>query len=287
MTDTKILVTGATGTTGGAIVTQLDAAGINVRALSRDAEKGAKLASDHVEIAVGDLGDKASLIAAMEGIEAAYLNVVPGAETLNQIDNFIEAAKQAGVRHIVKLSGMNAGPDSPSAIIRMHAEGDRRVRESGLTYSILRANSFFQNVLAQIGNIRDAGQFYLPLGDAHQSLIDVADIAAVAIARLREENPVSGDFDLSGPQSLTFFDVATELGKALGKEVTYVPISNDAFRDNLIKIGLPEPAANNVAELFGVFASGTYANVSGGVEKVLGRPPRSYSEFAADVARMN
>ena len=284
MSDAKILVTGATGNTGRAIVAALADAGVRLRALARNPETAALPASPNVEIVKGDLDHRDSLVAAMRGIRAAYLNVLPGPHALDQVDNFIAAARQAGVSHIVKLSGMNASPQSRSAIIRLHAEGDRRVAASGLTYSILQANSFFQNILAQIHGIRADGRFYLPLGDAHQSLIDVADIAAVAAARLRDEHAESGIFNLSGPQSLTFSDVAAELGKALGRDVAYVPISSEAFRASLLDAGLPEAVATNVAELFDVFAEGSYAAVSGDVEKVLGRPPRPYAAFAAELA---
>ncbi|MCB1488167.1 MAG: SDR family oxidoreductase [Bauldia sp.] len=284
MSRSRILVTGATGNTGGAIIARLDAAGIKARAFVRDPAKAAHLASPNIEVVAGDLGDKASLVAAMRGIHAVYLNVVPGPQALAYVDNVIAAAKEAGVSHIVKLSGMNASPQSRSAIIRLHAEGDRRVMESGLTCTILRANSFFQNLLSQMQSIRAEGRFYLPLGQAHQSLVDVADIAAVAVTRLLDENATSGTFDITGPQSLTFREVAGELGKALGRDVDYVPISNEAFRDYLLGVGLPKAAAENVAELFDVFADGSYAGVSDDFERVVGRPPRPYAAFAAELA---
>lgn len=284
MAHADILVTGATGTTGGAIIRQLAAEGKAVKALVRDPGKAASLASDTISLTKGDLSDRDSLVAALQGIRAAYLNIVPGPEALDHVDNFIAAAKQAGLRHIVKLSGMNASAHSKSAIIRLHAEADRRVAASGLGYTILRANSFYQNILGQIDGIRANGQFYLPLGKARQSLIDVADIAAVAAARLSEADPESGTFDLSGPEALSFDDVAARLGDALGRPVSYVPVSTEAFRDSLIGVGLPEEAAASVAELFGVFAEGHYAAVSGDVAKILGRAPRPFSDFAGDLA---
>jgi hypothetical protein len=129
MTSPTILVTGATGTTGGTVIRQLSAAGVPARALTRNPTKAQALAK--ISFVAGDLSDPARLKAAFAGVDAVYLNVVPGTDALTQIDNAIAAAKAAGVSRIVKLSGLNATPQSASGIIRMHAEADARVRASG------------------------------------------------------------------------------------------------------------------------------------------------------------
>lgn len=274
----SILVTGATGTTGSALVRQLSNVGIPARALSRNPAKLAAL--PHIEPVAGDLGDPASLTAAFAGIDAVYLNIVPGAEALAEIDNVIAAAKAAGAKLIVKLSGLHATPEAPSAIIRMHAEGDARVRRSGLDYAIVRANSFFQNIEGQIDSIKATGQFYLPLGYARQSLIDVEDIAAVVVKILTDPTYRNRDLDLTGPEALTFHDVAAQLSAVSGKPVTYVPISHEAFVDSLLSAGMPQTAADAVAELFALFATGIYAEPTDHVKEILGRTPTSLSDYA-------
>jgi uncharacterized protein YbjT (DUF2867 family) len=281
MATPKILVTGATGTTGGEVVRQLAAANVTARALVRDMSKVNRSATPSIEFVTGDLGDTASLAQAIHGIEAVYLNVVPGPYALGQVDNIIAAAKDAGVATIVKLSGLNATADSPSAIIRMHSEADDHVRASGLGYTILRANSFYQNILGQLGEIKANGNFYLPLGDAHQSLIDVADIAAAAILAMTTEGHRNQTYDLTGPESLTFGDIAAKLSQASGQPVTYVPITRDQFEETLRGYGTPAAAANDVGELFDVFASGIYADVTNDLPNILGRAPRSFDTFAA------
>lgn len=281
MENPKILVTGATGTTGGEVVRQLADAGIPARALVRNLSKIDTSALSSIEFVAGDLGNPASLAAAMQGIDALYLNIVPGPDALVHIDNAIAAAKDAGVSTIVKLSGLNATADSPSAIIRMHSEADDHVRASGLNYTILRANSFHQNILGQLDGIKANGAFYLPLGDARQSLIDVADIAAAAILAMTTDAHRSQSYDLTGPESLSFADVAASLARAAGKPVTYVPITRDQFEDSLLGLGTPPAAASSVGELFEVFASGIYADVTEDVAKILGRAPRSFDAFAA------
>lgn len=274
-----ILVTGATGTTGSALLRYLASQGIAARALTR--QQGASIDLSNVETVVGDLGDPASLSAAFAGIEALYLNIVPGPDALVQIDNALAAAKAAGTRTVVKLSGLDAEPNSASGIIRLHAEADRRVRESGIDYAILRANSFFQNIESQLSSIRNDGQFFLPLGNARQSLIDVLDIAEVAAAVISRPELRNRDYDLTGPQALNFQDVAIALGKAFGRPVSYVPISNEAFASSLVSAGLPDAAATTVAELFAVFATGIYADPTNDVAEVLGRPAIDIASYAA------
>jgi uncharacterized protein YbjT (DUF2867 family) len=277
----KILVTGATGTTGNAVVRQLSAAGIPARALVRNPAKAASVDLPHIEIIAGDLSDPASLAIAMEGVEALYLNIVPSTESLHQIDNAIAAAKAAGLSTIVKLSGLLAASNSPSDIIRMHSEADDRVRNSGLAYTILRANSFYQNILGQLDAIKTTGAFYLPLGDAHQSLIDVDDIAAAAIIAMTSDAHRNQSYDITGPESLTFHDVAKILTQVSGKPVSYVAISRAQFEETLRGYGTPDAAAASVGELFEVFASGIYADVTDDIEKIIGRAPRSFETFAA------
>ncbi len=280
MAYSKILITGATGTTGGAIARQLAAAGVAARAVVRNPAKLVETSPSTIAYVAGDLGDRASLTAAMQGIDAVYLNIVPGAGALAQIENAVAAAQDAGVTSIVKLSAMNAAPDASSAIIRMHAAADDLVGESGLGFTILRAYSFFQNILGQLDGIKADGRFYLPLGDARQSLIDVEDLAATAISLLTVSEHRGRSYELTGPESLSFADVAAALSDAAGRPVAYVPISRSQFEDTLRGAGTPEAAASNVGELFQAFASGDYAEVMPDLMSIIGRAPRRFDQFA-------
>lgn len=278
MTTPRILVTGATGTVGGAVARRLAALGIPARALLRDPARAALPAG--IEPVRGDLGDPASLAAAFAGIEAAFLNIVPGEGAEAQVANFLAAARAAGVRHVIKLSGLRSGAGSASGIIRMHAAADDAVRASGMTFTLLRANSFHQNMLNQMPGIRATGQFYLPMADARQSTIDVDDIAEIAVQALAEGRHADAALDLTGPEALSFHDVAAKLTEVLGRPVTYVPISSDAFRDALTGSGMPGPAAAALAEIFALFATGIYAEPTGDAAAALGRLPRSFAAWA-------
>lgn len=278
-TSSDILVIGATGNTGGATLNALIAQGVPTRVLVRSAEKGAALASDLVTPVVGDLDDQASLVAALSGIRAVYFNVLPVAAMQGQVDRFIAAAKEAGVQHIVKLSGLNARIDSASTLVRLHADADRRLIASGIPTTILGANSFFQNTLGQLDAIKGQGAFYLPLGEARQSLIDVADIGAAAAAVLTDTSAKGGTYALTGPESLSFAEVAAQLATVLDQNVAYVPVGVSDFQGALVGAGWPEEVAFNVAELFGVMAEGAFAPVSGDVEALTGRAPRRHIDW--------
>ena len=161
MTAPTLLVAGATGTNGRPLLAELSQRGVPVRALVRDREKAADLAGDTVELVVGDLADRDSLVEAMQGIETAYVVTAVHKDTVAFFDNFFSAAKTAGVGRVVKFSGLRADAASPSEIIRQHGESDDALRASGLQWTILRPNSFYQNLLAQGPVIAATGQFYL------------------------------------------------------------------------------------------------------------------------------
>lgn len=282
MSQKPILITGATGTNGRELIAQLAAKGRPVRALVRDIAKAGDLAGPYVSLVQGDLSDQASLEKAMEGVEVGYVvtAVVQNAAAL--FHNFYAAAKRTGLRRIVKFSGMGAGLDAQSEIMRDHGRSDQALRESGLAYTILQPNSFHQNMLWQAEGIRHTGRFYLPLGDAAQSTIDVRDIAEATVKVLTEPGHENQEYVWTGPASLRFDEVAAVFSRLLEKPVTYVPISTEASEQAMQAAGMPAWNAHVVAELQGQFATGAYAHVSGDLEKLLGRPGRTFEQFARD-----
>jgi uncharacterized protein YbjT (DUF2867 family) len=278
----KILIAGATGTNGRELVAQLTARSIPVRILARDPERAQSLAADGIEIVRGDLTDRASLEKAMEGIEKAYVVTAIRPDTVELFSNFFTAAQKAGVGHVVKFSGLGADLSSSSTVIRQHAQSDTLLTESGLDYTILRPNSFYQNMLWQAEAIRSGGAFYMPLADARQTMIDVRDIAEITAKILTEPGHTGKVYDLTGPQSLNFHDVAAAIGEVIGKPVAYVPISTGAAEDAMRTNGMPEWDAHVLAEIQAAFATGAYAAVDPTAEQLLGRTPRSFGDFIAD-----
>jgi uncharacterized protein YbjT (DUF2867 family) len=232
----------------------------------------------------GDLSAPATLTAAFDGIDKAYVVTAVHQDTERWFDNFFAAAAQAGVTHLVKYSGLRASADSPSEIIRQHGRSDQALVESGIPYTILRPNSFFQNMLWQAESIKASGQFFLPIGDAKLSQVDVRDIAEATAKILTEDGHQGRVYDLTGPESIGYGDVADTLTSLLGKSVTYVPVSEEAARAAMLEGGMPEWDACALAEIQALFGSGVYAGVTADLEQLLGRRPRAFSDFAKDFA---
>jgi uncharacterized protein YbjT (DUF2867 family) len=276
-----ILVTGANGTTGGATLQALVDRGARVRALVRDASKLDP--PDGVELAVGDFDDESSLLAALDGVDRAFL---VGASSPRQVDQeaaFIAAASRVGLEQIVALSVIGADAPGVEALRfgAAHVGVEASLRDSGLPTTLLRPNSFFQNLLGQAPSIAGSGAFYSPLSPAARvSAVDAVDIGEVAAVALTEDGHIGQAYTLTGPEALNDDEVAARLGAALGIEVTHVQVPVEAARESFLAAGYPEWNADGLLELFALYETGAVAEVSGDVERVLGRPARSIDDFA-------
>ena len=278
-----ILITGATGTNGVELIRRLSDTAEPVRALVRDPAKAAALLPDTVELARGDLDDPAALDAAMADVEKVFLlcPVVPDQVQLEA--NVVESAKKAGARHIVKFSVLHASEQSPSSLVRWHGQAERRIRESGLAYTFLRPNMFMQELLRQADSIRSRGEFYLPVGQAKVSLVDVRDNAAVAAAALTEPGHAGKTYDVTGPAALSFAEAAEQLSAALGRSVRYVAVPMEGWKQAVVGSGAPQWMADVIGELYATFDPAN-ALVGDGVRQATGKPARSFAEFAGDKA---
>jgi uncharacterized protein YbjT (DUF2867 family) len=286
MSQPRILVTGATGTNGAALLAALSDRGVQARAFVHDRAKAEPIAARGFEVAFGDFADRASLDRALQGIEKLYLLSAIRPDTVALFENAFASAEAAGVRHVVKFSGLGADPDSPSEVIRQHGASDAALIASGLDYTILRPNSFHQNMLWQAEAIRRDRRFYLPLGDARQSTVDVRDLAEATAHILTAPGHEGNSYDLTGPESLGFADVAEILGDVVGARVEYVPVPVEAAEAAMRAAGMPAWDAHVLAEIQALFATGAYAEVKSDLPKLLGRAPRSFMDFARDHAEV-
>ena len=198
-----ILITGATGTTGSELVRRLSTRGVKVRGLTRSLAKAAALSSlPNVEMMEGDLEHPETLDGPLHGVERAMLISSSDARMLEVQSNFIEAARKAGVKHIVKLSGIMPELDSPFRFARMHGEIERRLKASGLAFTHLRAGEFFTAYFRRVPSIIARGELILPMEEARIASIDIGDIAEVAATVLTGSGHEGKIYPLTGPEAL-------------------------------------------------------------------------------------
>ncbi len=276
----KLLITGATGNTGSEIVRQLAEQGTQCHALVRDKKKMDVISG--VEWVEGDYTNMDSLVAAFKYMERIYVAMPVHPDNELWVKNILTAAKKTSVNHIVKLSGMGANLDAGSEIDRVHAKTDNLIKESGIKYTLLQPNPFYQNIFSAIQTIKENNAIYMSLGETKASFVDIRDIAAVAVKSLTKTVHENKIYKLSGPHALSYYDLANILSHAIGKEVVYHPISDEAMKSGLLEAGIPEWEADKLSELFSWVGKGGYDSITQDVQAVLGRKPCSFESFASD-----
>jgi uncharacterized protein YbjT (DUF2867 family) len=276
-----ILVTGATGLNGKELLRKLSARGVAVRALVRNPARAEAIATlPHVEIVQGDMAQPETLVAPLRGVDRAMLISSSDPMMLDVQSNFIDAAKQAGVKHVVKLSGIMPERDSAFRFARMHGEIEKRLEASGMAFTHLRAGEFMPAYFRQVSNITAKGAIFLPMEDARIASIDVGDIAEIAARVLTSPGHEGKIYPLTGPQALTMAEVAEKLSAATGKPIRYVKFPPEAARQAQLAAGMPPYLADALFELFAERRNGKEAKVWPDAAVLLGRPPTSFDEFA-------
>lgn len=275
-----ILVTGATGKVGSEAVRVLRQQDVPVRALVRDPQKAQTMAEAGAELAVGDFDDPTSLLAAMDGVSSVLLTS-PGGEPVQEL-NVVDAAARAGVEHVVKLTS-KASPDSPVARQCWHAQIEQGLAASGLAHTLMRSNAFMQNTLMVAPSIAKTSSFSSSIGAGRVGMSDARDVGAVAAALVADPTGHAGKtYWLSGPELLTYADVAAVLSRLLGRTVTFQPRSRAEDETEMVSAGLPQPVAAMNALALSLFADGDAEWLSPDMATLLGRPARSYEQFATD-----
>ncbi|MBI5181466.1 MAG: SDR family oxidoreductase [Nitrospirae bacterium] len=278
-----IFVSGATGNMGKEVVKQLVAKGARVRAGVHSKEKAGILKETGAEVVSVDLNNVKSVQTALEGVEKAF-SLSPLVPNLAELSaNFVKAAKLAGVKYIVRASGM--GADSPQAITlgRWHREAEKTVESSGIAYTLIRPNSFMQNYINFAAHtIKSQNAFYFPQGDGKVSLIDVRDIAAVVVALLTKGGHEGKAYTLTGPEAVSNYQIAAILSRVTGRTINYVDVPEAAARQGMKEMGMPETIIEALLELYTIVKAGYTGAVSPAVEQITGRPPLSFEQFAKD-----
>jgi uncharacterized protein YbjT (DUF2867 family) len=277
-----ILIVGATGLVGSATVRHLTACGVPVRALVRSAEKAATLANPGVEAMVGDLEQSVSLDAALDGVTRALLISPLHPRQVAWQGNFVEAARRTGVVHIVKLSGLGTAPDSPLRSGRWHAQTERHIADAGLPFTYLHPPFFMQNLLRSAAAIAAQGVLVASMQAGKIAMVDARDVAAVAVAALTSDDHVGKTYTITGPEALSFQEVAQKLAAATGRAVTYKDVPLAAVQQEMVATGLPEWLVDVRMEFATALRDGYAAVVTDTVQVVTGQPARTFDAFARE-----
>jgi uncharacterized protein YbjT (DUF2867 family) len=273
-----ILVTTA-GKVGAETARLLAQRGEPVRVLVRDPDKATTLAQAGVEVTRGDLEVAATIDAAMHGVSTVVL--VSPAIPVQEL-NVVASAVRAGAGHIVKVTS-KAPADSSIARRRGQAEIENGLIVSGLGYTLLRNNAYMQNFLMAAPSIAKTSSFGSAARDGRVGMIDTRDVAAVAAEIAAAPVPHAGKtYWPTGPEAITFSDAAVALSKVLGRLITFHPLTVEEQTQAMVDIGLPESLAAMNAQAVALFADGDSDYVTGDVPSILGRPARTFDQFAAD-----
>ncbi|ASO19701.1 uncharacterized protein YbjT (DUF2867 family) [Actinoalloteichus hoggarensis] len=273
-----VLVTGATGTVGSALIPALQARGATVRAMIRDSAK----AISGVENVVADLRDPDAVSAALDGVDAVFLNSPSEEKAAELQKRFADLAVKAGVHRLVLLSQYAARTNSPVRFLRWHAEVEAHVEELGLDHTVLRPNLYMQALLGFAPTIA-YGSFGAPIGDAAVSLIDTRDIAEAAAAVLTSEGHTGRTYTLTGPRAVTHEEIAQALSAATGRAIAFEDVPAEQFTAALAQV-IPPWQLAGLVEDYSHYAKGEAAEVHTSVADLTGRPARDIDEFARDHA---
>jgi uncharacterized protein YbjT (DUF2867 family) len=278
-----ILITGASGTVGRAVLAEVAASGEKHRAMYRSKDEAAK-APPGTEAVVADFSERASLVPALRGVESVYLVCSPIPALVQLEGNAIEASEAAGVRRIVLNSALGAG-NYQKSFPSWHRKVEDKLKATKIAHCILRPNSFLQNLLTYYApSIRAQGAFYGALGNARTSYLDVRDIAAVAANALRSSQHDGKTYELNGPEALTCAEVAERISRHAGIAARYVDLPEEALRKAMMDQGMPEWQVTALLEVQEYYRGGGGGALDGVLQGLLGRPPITIDRFLKEFA---
>jgi uncharacterized protein YbjT (DUF2867 family) len=275
-----VLVTGATGNVGSVVVHELLRSRQDVRVLTRDAGRARRVLGGDVDVVVADLADRPGVDRALAGVDRVFLAMGNHPGQVTAECTVVDAATAASVERLVKLSGPAPRPDSPLVIEQWHARIETHLAASGLPAVVLHPGSYMTNLLAFADPVATAGMLPAPTAGARVAFVDPRDVGSVAAALLVAERlPAARTLRVTGPAAVTYEEVATALTAVLGREVRFVPVTDDAARAAMAGAGLPELLVEAFLAVYRMQREGRLAEVADTVPAVLDRPARAIEDF--------
>lgn len=279
-----ICVTGAGGTVGSELIKQLESAHVPFRAAFFSVEKAEAVRARGIDAVVIDYNGQETLRAAFQGCDKLFL-LGPNVQAQTQLElNAVEAAQRVGVRHIVKLSVMGAG-DEAYAIALVHRAVEKAIEASGMAWTFLRPNSFMQNVVTYMSKtIKAEAAFYSASGAAKISHVDVRDIVAVAVEALSRSDHAGKAYTLTGPDALTYDELADELSQAVGRLIRHISLSPADLKNGMLAEGMPAEIADRMLDLERYYREDQARHITHDIKQVTGRDPRRFAQYAREIA---
>ncbi|HEX9783604.1 MAG TPA: SDR family oxidoreductase [Opitutaceae bacterium] len=279
-----VIITGAGGTVGSHVIKELQSTKTPFRA-AYFSESKVKAARAHgIDAVTIDYSRPETLSAALKGSDRLFLL---GPNALHQTElelNAVEAAKSAGIKHIVKLSVWRADEESYS-FAKIHRPVEKAIEASGMAWTFVRPNGFMQNVVTYMGeSIKAEGAFYSAVGEAKMSHVDVRDIAAVVVKALTETGHDKKAYTLSGPEALSYSEMAQVLSTVLGRPIRHVSLPPAELKSGMLATGINETYADRLLDLDRYYREGQASRITSDIKHVTGRDPIRFEQYARDHA---
>lgn len=277
-----ICITGAGGTVGREVVQQLELAKVPYRAAYFSKEKVEAALAKGIDAAIIDYNRPETLRTVFQGCDKLFL-LGPNALNQKQLElNAVEAAKAVGVQYIVKQSVMGAKGEDFS-LAQIHRPVEKAIESSGMAWTFLRPNSFMQNVVTFMSEtIKAESAFYSASGEAKIAHVDVRDIAAVAVKALTESTHAGQAYTLTGPEAITYDELANELSKILGRSISHISLSPSDLKHGMLAEGMPEAIAERMLDLERYYREDRASRITNDIKQVTGHEPRRFAQYTRD-----
>ena len=279
----KVLIIGATGNTGSLLVPKLLNTDIDVRVFVRDEKKARSLKDSGAEVILGDLDRPETIAPAVSNVDKIYLLTWNGPTQLQQVENVIKIASQNGSPYIIRHSMW--GPEN-SRIIKQGLKAEEIIKSSGLQWTMLKPTFYMQNTLMAAQTISAQGNIYWDMKDGKLGMIDVRDIAEAAFAVITGKGHEGKSYILTGPEAISFNDIANIFSRVFERDVNYVNVPGEASFQAMVGLGVPEWIAKGYVELSEGFSENFANSTTQNIEILTGHPARSFEKFTNDFAHL-
>ena len=276
-----ILITGATGKIGSELIQDLTARRCEFKVMVRTREAVKACEAKGIKAVLGDFSQPASFAAALTGVKQVFLLTIPLPDAPVLEARFLETCRIKGIQHIVRVSAIGANPAATSGLLRNHGKCEALLEATGIPWTHLRPTIFMQNLAVHFGaSVAKESTLYAPAGDARMPWVDVRDIASVAGTVLTGKNHEHLVYEITGPQALTYDQVAEQLSALLGRRISFVDVPDGAAHQAMLGMGLTPWMAEGMLNLYHAFKiNGHTAQVVDTVERLTGHPARTLAAY--------